>query len=302
MSSLEKYKDDAEIVESLFINNGNISANKELLQQASPKVVEIFYHINSVSKSIEASKKSAQAAQAMKSGMFGKTKKKADNTADAVVKTNESMAEMNDLIQEAIKFSCQSTEYSTIMIQAMSEMIANGFKNSSGEIIRLNKSGEKFATIILSQAEKFTQNHLRVEELQYQQIKELHEIKEDSNEKHDKIVCEIITLKDEMERNSSHLSEDIKRKTSEVLASSDERDELHDLQIEGLTKQAINIESKSDQKDTLHDEQIKNIKKRLTAQEKKIKTIEKGKVVISICISAISLLISILAIFFAIQK
>ena len=108
-------------------------------------------------------KKTAVDAANMKSGWFGKTKKKTDVTADAVIATNEAIGEMNELLQECIHFTCLSMSFAQAMSKHMSALIVKGFENRDGEFIKLSSDSEEQAKYIVQQAEAFAKNQLKVE-------------------------------------------------------------------------------------------------------------------------------------------
>ena len=274
----------------------NIS-DKALLIEASDKAVEIFKHIKKVSERIQEAKQDSEHAKKMESGWFGKTGKKTDATATALVKTNEAIVEMNDLIQEAVKFSCRSVEYSTVMIQAMSQLIANGFKNSNGEIIKLNQSGEEFANIILSQADEFTNKHLEIKRLQEQQQKNVVDLKNHSDTNDEKLASEISRLEKESHKKDAELSDEIHQKTTLILNKSDENDALHDQQIGELHEKTSEVLFQSDANDLKHDQQIKELfdlvknLQQKNAENEKAKTTYQWLTVISLLISTVAIVL-----------
>ena len=154
----------------------------------SPKVKEyikkeiqkITTHIDTLGKKIEESKKEAETAQNQKSGLFGKTGKKADMIANALVKNAEADAEMHTLVQSIIKFSCLSTYSYHNIVQEMSNIIENGFKNTDGDIIHLNNTAKDIAESIIysvQEANQTNEKHDRQISELYQKIKELEEKK-----------------------------------------------------------------------------------------------------------------------------
>lgn len=154
------------------------NTNKELqistskLEKMSPAQLETFAEEKSkfILEKIELStqkitdaKDAAEDAANMKSGWFGKTKRKADATADAVIATNEAIGEMNELLQESIRFTCLSLSFAQAMSKHMSALIVKGFKNRDGEFIKLSSDSEEQAMYIVQQAEAFAKNQLEVE-------------------------------------------------------------------------------------------------------------------------------------------
>ena len=140
----------------------------------SPKVKEyikkeiqkITTHIDTLGKKIEESKKEAETAQNQKSGLFGKTAKKADMIANALVKNAEADSEMHTLVQQVIKFSCLSTFAYHNIVQELNDIMENGFKNSDGDIIHLNNTSKELAESVIysvQEANKTNEKHFELE-------------------------------------------------------------------------------------------------------------------------------------------
>ena len=181
------------------------NTNKELqistskLEKMSPSQLESFAEEKSkfILEKIELStqkitdaKKAAKDAANMKSGWFGKTKKKADATADAVIATNEAIGEMNELLQESIRFTCLSLSFAQAMSKHMSALIVKGFENRDGEFIKLSSDSEEQAMYIVQQAEAFAKNQLEVEMKQASQDSKIEnladKVSEDENRLNEK--------------------------------------------------------------------------------------------------------------------
>ena len=151
----------------------------------SPKVKEyikkeiqkITTHIDTLGKKIEESKKEAETAQNQKSGLFGKTAKKADMIANALVKNAEADAEMHTLVQSIIKFSCLSTYSYHNIVQEMSNIIENGIAESIiYSVQEANQTNEKHIELENKSNENDEKHDRQISEL-YQKIKELEEKK-----------------------------------------------------------------------------------------------------------------------------
>ena len=204
------------------------------------KSAEILSKVENVSRRIETSKKKAKEAGDMKTGLF-KTRKKVNATADALVSTDEAVAEMNTLIQESIQFTCTSIEFSTAMHQSMAKMIAEGFKDSNGEIVKLNKTGEEYVNLIISEAEDFTIKQLEVEKLQAEQAERIKKIKSRSDQRDTELEDAIKKLKMESDKKDAKIEKHIKNKTAEILSLSESKDIQHDQQIGNLQKLSAKI-------------------------------------------------------------
>ena len=138
-------------------------SQSELEKFAEDKSKFILEKIELSTQKVSDAKEAAEVAGNMRSGWFGKTRKKADATADAVIATNEAVAEMNELLQESIRFTCLSLSFAQAMSKHMSALIVNGFKNRDGEFIKLSADSEEQALYIVQQAEAFAKNQLEVE-------------------------------------------------------------------------------------------------------------------------------------------
>lgn len=168
--------------------------NLSKIELDSPKVKEyikqeiqkITTNIDKLGKSIEESKIAAENANKQESGWFGKTDKKTDMIANALVKNSEADAEMHTIIQSVIKFSCLSTYAYHNIVQDLSGVMENGFKDTNGDTIHLNNTAKDIAeSIIYSvvEANKTNEKHLELvnknnenNEKFERQISELYEI------------------------------------------------------------------------------------------------------------------------------
>ena len=171
----------------------------------SPKVKEyikkeiqkITTHIDTLGKKIEESKKEAETAQNQKSGLFGKTAKKADMIANALVKNAEADSEMHTLVQQVIKFSCLSTYSYHNIVQEMSNIIENGFKNTDGDIIHLNNTAKDIAESIIYSVQEANQTNEKHIELENKS--------NENDEKHDRQISELYQKIKELEEKKYNL-------------------------------------------------------------------------------------------------
>lgn len=249
---------------------------KNLQKYAKEKSKEILIKINDLAERIEDAKDDADRANSMKAGWFGKTKKKANATSDALVKTNEALSQMNTIVQESIKFSCISVAFSTVMHKSMAEMVADGFRRSNGEIVKLNENGKDFAEVIISQAEDFSRRQLEIEGIKNKQEKDIEDMKSHSDSRDDQ------------------LERLIAQKTLDVINKSDSNDVRHDKEISKLKEVADSVLSKSDMNDEKHDRQIAELYKLVNENKKLIQ--QKKNNIILIILSISAFLVSIISI------
>ncbi|MEO9655500.1 hypothetical protein [Marinomonas sp.] len=264
-------------------------SDHSIIENAKSKAIEIYEHIERVSQRIQEAKTDAEYAQNMKVGFFGKTGKKATATSNALVRTNEAIAEMNDLIQEAIIFTKSSIEYSTIMMQAMSKMVEHGFKNANGEIIELNESGEEFAEIILSQADEYTNRHLQLVELQKEQKLGLDNVQKISDLKDAELTQQISELRNQSDQSDQEIQALIHLKTSEILRKSDQNDEEQLQKINTLNDESKKIKELSNANDLRHDDEIQQLFQLIKNQQVQLDSFKKSSSPIIISIISLSL-------------
>jgi hypothetical protein len=178
---------------------------------AEEKSVEILQKINATTERIAEAKQEAESAKAMKSGGFfgGKTRKKTDATANAVVATNAALSEMNNLIQESIRFTCSSIQFARAMHGAMAYMMVNGFKNANGQITQLSSDSKEAVQLILDEADDFIQKQFAVEKKQSEMQQWL-----DEQEKEIRLLVEYTKQKDildkEQDENIQKIMDDLK--------------------------------------------------------------------------------------------
>ena len=171
MSNIEKIH----ITSSL---SGKLTSSQldRLVEEKSKFILE---KIELSTKKIAEAKDIATAAKQLKTGAFGKTQKKTDATANAIIATNEAVAEMNEILKESIKFTCSSTELAQAMAKKMNKYMKNGFKNRDGKIVELSSYSKEQAIFIINKAEEYAKNQLEIDNKQASQdskINNLYEI------------------------------------------------------------------------------------------------------------------------------
>jgi hypothetical protein len=170
-------------------------APAELQKLAEKKSVEIFQKIKASAERIAEAKELAEEAKNAKGSKAGTIAgavffgipglifarknsaraKKLDLTTDGLLKTNEAIAEMNNLIQESIGFTCVSIQVAQIMHKTMTNMMVNGFRDTDGQITRLSSECKEAVQSILDEADDFVKKQRAVEEAQAEMHGRLHE-------------------------------------------------------------------------------------------------------------------------------
>lgn len=183
-------------------------------------------------KKITDAKEAAETADNMKSSWFGKTRKKADATANAVIATNEAVAEMNELLQESIRFTCLSLSFAQAMSKHLFILIVEGFKNRDNEFIKLSSDSEEQAMYIVQQSEAFAKNQLEVKNKQVAQDSKIDNIT-------DKVFDNINRL-DEKDKLDTEQSENIQK----IFGSLSEKDRIDVEQTQCLEELGVLLSNK----------------------------------------------------------
>ena len=155
------------MTESVFTQETRSEFGPSDLQAIAEKsATSILLKIKEREKSILAAQNAAKNAANMKTGLWriGNTDKKVDATANALLQTNTALAEMNDLIQESIKFTCTSVQFAQVMHKTMAYLMASGFKDANGSIQTLASESKEFVELILNEADDFVRKQLSFEE------------------------------------------------------------------------------------------------------------------------------------------
>lgn len=285
--------------------NKELQISSSKLEKMTSSQLEIFAEEKSkfILEKIELStqkitdaKEAAETAGNMSSGWFGKTRKKADATANAVIVTNEAVAEMNELLQESIRFTCLSLSFAQAMSKHMSALIVKGFKNRDGEFIKLSSDSEEQAMYIVHQAEAFAKNQLEVEKKQTAQDSKIDDIA-------DKVSDNINRL-DEKDRLDAEQSEKIQK----IFGSLSEKDRIDVEQTQRLEElgallsnkdlvdkkqeEAINVLFEyTKQKDTLDKQQSEEIEKIKKTSNNKLSIVAISLSVIAIICSIVNIVL-----------
>lgn len=147
------------------INRSDIDPS-ELQAIAEKSAISILQKIKEREKSIQRAEVAAKEARDIKTGVlrWGKTDEKVNATAAALVMTNTALVEMNDLIQESIKYTCTSIQFAQVMHKTMAHLMVSGFKDAHGNIQQLAGNSKEFVQLILDEAEDFVSKQHAFEE------------------------------------------------------------------------------------------------------------------------------------------
>jgi hypothetical protein len=294
----------------------------ELQKLAENKSVEILQKINATTERIAEAKQEAESARDMKTGWFGKTEKKATATANAVVVTNVALAEMNNLVQESIRFTCSSIQFAQVMHKTMAFMMVNGFKGTDGRIIELSRDSQEAVQSILDEADDFVTKQLKVEmkqEEMHQRLDKKDKFDEEQNQRLEKLknifeaerekVTRCFDKNDKVDEEQNQRLEKLKNifeaECEKITRCFDEKDKVDKKQFEQLENlQKLMAEKKqfdekqeneirllveyTKQKDVLDKEQSENIQK--TMDELKSGVIREK---VALILSIVALVISV---------
>ena len=288
--------EDKKISKELQISSSKLEkmSSSQLEAFAEEKSKFILEKIELSTQKITDAKEAAEDAANMKSGWFGRTKKK----ADAVIATNEAIGEMNELLQESIRFTCLSLSFAQAMSKHMSALIVKGFENRDGEFIKLSSDSEEQAMYIVQQAEAFAKNQLEVEMKQASQDSKIENLADKVSENENRL-----NEKDNLDsEQSADIAANRKRLDEKDIIDAEQSKRLEELgailnnkdlvdqkQEEAISKntEAIKVLFEyTKQKDILDKEQNEEIEKIKTTSSKKLS-------VIAIIISSIALIVSV---------
>lgn len=224
-----------------------------LTEIAQRKSQEILRNIDALLRDIETAQESAQSAEQLESGWWGgKTSAKADATAKSLVLTNKAIAQMNALIRESIQFSCGSYRLSALMLQQLAVLSVEGFEDTNGKIVRINKNCTEFVNILIAEIDKFNGAQSALDA----QARQIQEVQKRSDE------------------GDRELSQRISETAQIVLERSDQKDAIHDAQIRKLEADTASIYSISEQKDEMHDREIRRLSSDLDALISRLDNLE----------------------------
>jgi len=246
-------------------------SQKELKKLASETTQNILMKIKECSESIAEAKDAADDARNRKIGFLGfGSKKKINATSEALVQTNKAISEMNNVIQESIKFSCVSYVFAEIMRDTLQIMIAQGFKDTNGRLVRLNENGIEAAELVLQETESFAQRQ-KQQEMQLLNLQE-------GIEKNKEIIMENANKIAE----HNDLLEHARLSRQRIHIKNEEQDKI--LEHARLSRQRIHI--KNEEQDQLIRQAEQKIEM-LTARIEGLEKISSKGIVISISIIAI---------------
>lgn len=154
----------------------NQLANKakgEVENYAKKMAKEILVRINELTKSIDEAKALSKEAQSVKTdlrhrlsgGLLGEsdTDKRSKLNTKANIQQDKALSEMNDLIRGCIALTQCSIFFAEQMLNEMSLIMVNGFKDKDGDIINLSHSTKEQAQMLLTQAQSSLERQRKIE-------------------------------------------------------------------------------------------------------------------------------------------
>lgn len=196
-----------EQIERMTKEMSMVAGDPQALQKAvKSHIVEIFSMIEQQTRRIEKAQSFAQEAnnisqkdtwvnwlkQRVPGSILGINieKERAILMGEALVATNEAVAETNKLIQRLVVFICGQIEYARLMATTMAGILTKGFEDKDGHIIRLSEHAKEVTQILIQQAQDYIQKETIYEERQKNQEKDIEENRfliEENTEKLNKI-------------------------------------------------------------------------------------------------------------------
>lgn len=282
--NVEKASDsDVEVEEENVLNaistiDFDLLNHDELKLYGERVAAAILEKINDAAERIARAKNRSKRAADMDTGFFGGTSKKAKATSDALVATNEALHEMNELMRALIVYTQLNGKLSKVMNSAMARMMAEGFKNHSGDLVELNKNGEEFAQVVMQEAEDFASRQLEIELLQQKQAEAIKSVEAGSDQKARVLARQIVELQKKREAHVAGIQSDLTARIQGNMARiestmnrSDENDALHQRLIDELQQKTDKLNKESTQQDLLLSKQIASMGKIIKSQNIKIR-------------------------------
>jgi hypothetical protein len=228
----------------LLLNHDDIMRDdispRELQALAEAKAAYILEKISAQANNIARANQEAKDAQNHKRPWYKSLSgpSKVDKVANALVKTNDAVSGLNDLVQESVRFTCTSIQFAQVMHKTMAYMMVNGFKDSNGNIQSLSESSQEFVELILNEAEDFVRKQRIVEarQAELQDKLRLQEEKElEYSRRIDVLEEALITTRD---------ISDHQQKQLQSLEEAARKKELHDITLNlRMSQQTVLIES-----------------------------------------------------------
>jgi hypothetical protein len=282
--NVEKASDSDVEVEDENVLNTISTIDFDLLKPGDLKVygeqvaTAILEKINDAAERIALAKSRSKRAANMDTGFFSGTSKKATATSDALVLTNEALHEMNELMRALIVYTQLNGKLSKVMNSAMARMMAEGFKNHSGDLVELNKNGEEFAQVVMQEAEDFSSRQLEIEVLQQKQAEAIKSVEAGSDEKARALAGQISELQKKREAHVANVQTELTARIEGNLARiestmsrSDENDAIHQRLIDELQQTTAKLNKESTQQDILLGNQIASLSKVIKNQNIKMR-------------------------------
>jgi hypothetical protein len=261
---------------------------EQLKGVAVQAVQTIVDKINLATEKVEQSRSSADRAAELKVNVFGfGQSKKTDAIADATVKTNEALAETQNLMRVLIGYTMLNARLSKYMHGYMAKVVKDGFKDRDGELVRVNETGTEMFNMIMDEADEFSRRQLQIEAFQSKQEELIRSVDAKSQQQAKQLSAHIAALKEKAERHDLEIRTEIAQRASHLLNRSDENDERHDLMIEDLQKKSAEIQRASDDQDEIHTKQIMELLARVESLEATNKTSSPINLVLWISITAL---------------
>lgn len=226
--------------------------HKQLTQWAQQKSLQIVERIETAVERAEVAKRDAEDAKSIEIKWYQSSKKKVDATSDALVKANEAIADLHNLVKEAIQFSQTNTSLSNAVQKALSKMIAEGITDANGQVRNVSEGATQFVEKVQNEASRFAARQRQVEQLQAEHASKVIELQQRSEQADEALREELAELESHYTANLDKLSSLIDKKVQEVHAQSAENDEVHDRLLAELKARNAELSEKSDANDADH--------------------------------------------------
>lgn len=244
--------------------------HEQLAQWAEQKSRQIVERIETAVERAEVAKRDAEDAKNIEIKWYQSSKKKVNATSDALVKANEAIADLHNLVKEAIQFSQTNTSLSNAVQQALSKMIKEGITDANGQVRTVSQGATQFVEKVQNEASRFATRQRQVEQLQAEHASKVVELQQRSDQADEALREELAALESHYEANLDRLSSLIDKKVQEVHAQSAENDEVHDRLLAELKARNAELGEKSDANDAEHTRLLSELEVKLGALQAQV--------------------------------
>ena len=152
---------------------------------AKAVIIQIDNRLKQLNNELEEAKASVENARNVKSDFLGLgSKGRCEALANALTKTNETIASTNELIRGVISLVLCSADFAYKLIQASTELLSGGVRDANGRTVHVSEKTKEFIKGVIEIAKSLVQTQT---ELKDSVVTTKNELKEDVSSLHTKV-------------------------------------------------------------------------------------------------------------------